>query len=118
MGIQLSPRLDRGSDIATLMPRRAWLAPLGYRNIPASQGSFAEGCGVESAIQTRTDFGVPGGYAGACPPSGETHTYALTVTALKIDRTPIDENAAPALVGFFVKATAFAQAKLVIPQVR
>jgi len=92
-------------------------------NIPGSQTSLPKGVASSAAslpggaIQTRTDFGVPG-YAGACPPAGETHTYTLTVTALKIATLPINENATPALVRFFMNANALAQAKLVIQQAR
>ncbi len=76
-------------------------------NIPASvhrlpAGITAAGHQLPTgALQTRTDFGVPG-YGGACPPPGSKHRYVVTLTALKVDRLPqVTADSTPALVGFF-----------------
>lgn len=53
------------------------------RELPAGAGS---GSGLpEGAVQYVTDFGTAG-YGGPCPPPGETHTYVITVYALKTQR--------------------------------
>src|ERR1700732_3199864 len=39
------------------------------------------------AMQTRTDFGVPG-YGGPCPPRGSEHDYIITLTALGVEKLP------------------------------
>ncbi|WP_338338994.1 YbhB/YbcL family Raf kinase inhibitor-like protein [Xanthomonas euvesicatoria] len=93
-------------------------------NIPAESREIVMGAGTNSAdlpssaLQTRTDFGVPG-YGGPCPPAGETHRYEITLTALKVDALQgVTADATPALVGFFAKANALGEAKLVITQGR
>lgn len=72
-----------------------------------------------NALQTRTDFGVPG-YGGPCPPKGSSHRYEINLTALSVDKLPdaVTANATPALVGFFAKAHALGEAKLTINQGR
>lgn len=94
-------------------------------NIPANatgiaRGITPDGAGLPSgALQTRTDFGVPG-YGGPCPPQGSTHNYVITLTALKIDQLPsvVTQNAMPALVGFFAKANSLGEATLIVNQGR
>lgn len=89
-------------------------------NIPADVNHLPDGITAEGdrlpagALQTRTDFGVPG-YGGPCPPQGSRHRYVITLTALKIDRLPsITAEATPAMVGFFANANALGKAKVVI----
>jgi Raf kinase inhibitor-like YbhB/YbcL family protein len=86
-------------------------------NIPASATGLAAGAGTakaplpDGAVQTRTDFGVPG-YGGPCPPKGTTHTYAVTVTALGAPKIPVDGNTTPAIAGFMTNANALAKATM------
>jgi Raf kinase inhibitor-like YbhB/YbcL family protein len=61
-------------------------------NIPADVSELTEGAGSTGgklpagALQTRTDFGVPG-YGGPCPPEGDhPHRYLFTVFAVKTDK--------------------------------
>ena len=76
-------------------------------NIPADATSLAKGAGdpkaaglPAGALQTRTDFGVPG-YGGPCPPKGDKpHHYHVTVFAVDVDKLDVDENASAAVVGF------------------
>lgn len=89
-------------------------------NIPADATSLpagitAEGKGLPAgAMQTRTDFGVPG-YGGPCPPQGNTHRYDITLTALKTDKLPnVTADAMPALVGFFARANALGEARVTV----
>lgn len=93
-------------------------------NIPADAKSIPSGIASNNrglpagAIQTRTDFGVPG-YGGPCPPEGQTHRYEVTLTALKVDKLPgVTADSTPAMVGFMTKANALAEAKMSITQGR
>lgn len=93
-------------------------------NIPASSLSLVGGITPDnkgltgSAIQTRTDFGVPG-YAGACPPAGQTHHYIITLTALKVAKLAnITADSTPAMVGYNVNANALGTAHIDVYQSR
>lgn len=86
-------------------------------NIPANVSSLAQGAGSvggdmpEGAVQSLTDFGVPG-FGGACPPAGEVHRYQFKVHALGVEALGLDENASAALVGFMTGANTIATANL------
>jgi phosphatidylethanolamine-binding protein (PEBP) family uncharacterized protein len=61
-------------------------------NIPANVSELAEGAGSTGgklpagALQTRTDFGVPG-YGGPCPPEGDRpHRYLFTLMGRYFNR--------------------------------
>ena len=89
-------------------------------NIPAKVSSLPAGISVKGgklpkgALQTRTDFGVPG-YGGVCPPEGSKHRYVITLTALKVDKLPhVTASSTPALVGFFTKANSLGEASITI----
>lgn len=93
-------------------------------NIPGSVSKLPSGISAggqllpSGALQTRTDFGVPG-YGGPCPPQGSTHRYEITLTAVSVDKLPaVTADATPALVGFFSKAQSLGQAKLTVVQGR
>jgi Raf kinase inhibitor-like YbhB/YbcL family protein len=73
-------------------------------NIPANVSELAEGAGSTDgklpagALQTRTDFGVPG-YGGPWPPEGDhPHRYLFTVFAVKTDK--LDVKADTSAAGF------------------
>ena len=88
-------------------------------NIPADVTSLAKGAGdpksadaPKGAVQSRTDFGVPG-YGGPCPPKGDTpHHYQFTVFALDTDKIDADQNASAAFVGFNLHFHTLAKATL------
>ncbi|MFT4743974.1 MAG: Raf kinase inhibitor-like YbhB/YbcL family protein [Yoonia sp.] len=86
-------------------------------NIPANVSSLTQGAGSvggdmpEGAVQSLTDFGVPG-FGGACPPAGEVHRYQFKVHALGVEALGLDENASAALVGFMTGANTIATANL------
>ncbi|WP_343528935.1 YbhB/YbcL family Raf kinase inhibitor-like protein [Sphingomonas sp.] len=92
-------------------------------NIPAGQTSLPGGIDAQGkslpkgALQTRTDFGVPG-YGGPCPPKAETHRFQVTVTALDIDHLPdaVTQDATPAMVGFYANQHALAKTMLEVRQ--
>src|SRR5271154_4024614 len=76
-------------------------------NIPADTTSLAKGAGdpksataPKGAIESRTDFGVPG-YGGPCPPKGDKpHRYIFTIYAVKGDKLEVPANPTAAVVGF------------------
>ena len=89
-------------------------------NIPPDVTSLAKGAGdpkgdkaPAGAVQSRTDFGVPG-YGGPCPPKGDKpHHYHFTVFAVDTDKLDADANASAAFVGFNLHFHTLAKAELV-----
>jgi Raf kinase inhibitor-like YbhB/YbcL family protein len=88
-------------------------------NIPADVSSLDKGAGdpkgsasPKGAVQSRTDFGVPG-YGGPCPPKGDKpHHYIFTLFGLDVDKIDADENASAAFVGFNLHFHTLAKATL------
>ncbi len=88
-------------------------------NIPASTHSLEEDAGdiksgkaPKGSIQSKTDFGEAG-FGGACPPEGDKpHHYQFKIYALDIDQIPLTQAASGAMVGFYLKQHALAQAQL------
>jgi Raf kinase inhibitor-like YbhB/YbcL family protein len=87
-------------------------------NIPADAQGLDTGASGNTArlpagaVETRTDFGVPG-YGGACPPAGTEHRYVFTLTALGVETLKVaTPEAMPALIGFFANANALGKAVL------
>lgn len=88
-------------------------------NIPADVTSLPKGAGdpksdaaPKGAVQSRTDFGVPG-YGGPCPPKGDApHHYIFTIFAVDTDKLGPDENASAAFVGFNLHFHTLAKATL------
>lgn len=89
-------------------------------NIPANVRELSANVGAEDskglpngALQIRNDGGVHG-FIGAAPPTGdEPHRYVTTVHAVDVDRLDIDENVAPAIVGFNLRFHTLARAQIV-----
>jgi len=90
-------------------------------NIPARVHRLSAGAGdpdgklaPAGAVQGRTDFGSSG-YGGACPPAGDPpHRYQFTVYALDTERLPLDRDASPAMVGFFLHKHELARARITV----
>jgi len=88
-------------------------------NIPPDVTSLAKGAGdpkgagaPKGAVQSRTDFGVPG-YGGPCPPKGDpAHHYLFTVFAVDTAKLDGDENTSAAVVGFMLHFHTLAKATL------
>jgi len=89
-------------------------------NIPAVVTELKQGAGDVSknllpagAIQSVTDFGVPG-YGGPCPPQGDKpHAYIITLHALKTENLGLDFKATPALVGYYLNGNSLAKASII-----
>lgn len=89
-------------------------------NIPADVTSLPKNAGdpkgpetPKGAVQSRTDFGVPG-YNGPCPPKGDPpHHYHITVFAVDTPKLEGDENTTAATVGFMLHFHTLAKAELV-----
>lgn len=87
-------------------------------NIPANVSELALGAGNASgrlptgALQTRTDFGVPG-YGGPCPPTGDhPHRYLFTVFAVKIEKLDVKADTSAAVIGFNLHFNTLAKAQI------
>lgn len=86
-------------------------------NIPSQinqlEGGVNGGTLPAEAIEANTDLGKPG-FFGPCPPKGREHRYVWTVHALDVAKLPIDANASPALVGFYLWQHRLAEANLTV----
>lgn len=89
-------------------------------DLPSSVSSLATGAGnpennllPEKAIQSLTNYGVPG-YGGPCPPEDHgLHQYIITVYALKVEQLGLDANTNPAIVGYYLWNNTLAKASIV-----
>jgi Raf kinase inhibitor-like YbhB/YbcL family protein len=89
-------------------------------NIPPNVTSLPKNAGdpkgpeaPKGAVQSRTDFGVPG-YGGPCPPKGDpAHHYHFTIFAVDTPTLDGDENTSAATVGFMLHFHTLAKAELV-----
>ena len=78
-------------------------------NIPASTTSLPKNAGdpkanlmPAGAVQSRTDFGVPG-WGGPCPPQGDKpHRYIFKVFAVDVDHLDLNADTSAAIVGFML----------------
>lgn len=84
--------------------------PADVRELPAGAGSGKGGLPA-NALQTRTDFGLPG-YGGAAPPAGDRHRYIFSVHALGAEQLEVNAEASAAYVGFNVHFNVLATATL------
>jgi len=91
-------------------------------DIPASTTSLSAGAGASDAahlpsgaFQLAGDAGAHQ-YVGGAPPAGSgVHEYFLTVTALNVAKTGLDENASAAYLGFTIAGNTLARATLIWP---
>lgn len=80
-------------------------------DIPGDSTGLDAGKLPLGAVAARNDFSQ-NGYAGACPPAGQTHRYIFSVYAMPQAKLPIDETASAAMVGFFATTSALASARI------
>lgn len=86
-----------------------WLVsdlPSDTRELKAGAGSGLPA----GAIQYPSDFGAAA-YGGPCPPVGETHTYVITLYALKVPQLQMPAGSSDAQVRAKLDANAIATAK-------
>jgi Raf kinase inhibitor-like YbhB/YbcL family protein len=89
-------------------------------NIPPDVTSLAKNAGdpkspaaPKGAVQSRTDWGVPG-YGGPCPPKGDTpHHYHFRIFAVDTPKLEGNENTTAAVVGFQLHFHTLAQGELI-----
>jgi Raf kinase inhibitor-like YbhB/YbcL family protein len=80
--------------------------------LPRGAGNPSSGLLPAGALQTRTDFGVPG-YGGPCPPPGHgLHRYVFTVFAVKDAALSVTADTSAAIVGFHLHFNTLAKATL------
>ncbi|NAS32558.1 YbhB/YbcL family Raf kinase inhibitor-like protein [Flavobacteriaceae bacterium R38] len=88
--------------------------PVNTNQIKTDAGDTSKHLMPKGAIQSLTDFGK-GGYGGPCPPENHgEHQYIITIHALKTDKLGLDENANPALVGFYLNSNTIAKSSIVM----
>lgn len=84
-----------------------------YKELKSGAGNLKLRLAPENAIQSKTDFGSHG-YGGPCPtPGSGFHRYIVTLYALKLEKLGLDENANPALVGFYLEQNTIEKASLI-----
>jgi Raf kinase inhibitor-like YbhB/YbcL family protein len=86
--------------------------PADATGLKSDAGNIAKGLAPAGAIQSNSDYGVPG-YGGPCPPPGLIHEYLITVFALK-NKLTLDKNATPAIVGFYLNSSVIEKASIVM----
>lgn len=86
--------------------------PANINMLPLDAGNLDGSKLPKAAIQSITDFGVPG-YGGPCPPVGDApHRYVFSVYALNVEKIELDPRAMPALVSFMINKSKISQAKI------
>ncbi len=86
--------------------------PADVRELPLDAGR-PDGSKVPAgALQTRTDFPIPG-YGGPCSPPGHgPHRYHFTVFAVGVDKLPVTADTSAAVVGFNLHFNTLAKATI------
>jgi Raf kinase inhibitor-like YbhB/YbcL family protein len=81
--------------------------------LPAGAGSPRSNSLPRGALQTRTDFGMPG-YGGPCPPAGDhPHRYIFTVYAVGLDQLQqVTADTSAAVIGFMLHFNTLDKAEL------
>ena len=87
--------------------------PHNIRSIMEGAGNVSKKIMPEKAIQSITNYGVPG-YGGPCPPEDHgIHQYVITIHALKVATLDLDANTNPAIVGYYIWNNTIAKASIV-----
>jgi len=87
--------------------------PANVNELVTNAGNVYLNLAPKGAIQSISNFGVPG-YGGPCPPEKHgLHQYMVPVHALKTDKLGLDANSNPALVGYSFWNNTIAKASLV-----
>jgi Raf kinase inhibitor-like YbhB/YbcL family protein len=93
-----------------------WLVvniPPDVTDLPAGAGNPQGNSLPRGALQTRTDFGMPG-YGGLCPPTGDhPHRYLFTVYAVGVPQLQqVAPDTSAAVVGFMLHFNTLDKAEL------
>lgn len=87
--------------------------PATTTELPQKAGDPKAGKAPTGAIQSRTDFGVPG-YGGPCPPAGDApHHYHFMLFATDLPKLGLDADTSAAVVGFTLHFHTLAKAEFV-----
>ena len=87
--------------------------PADVTSLPQGAGDLKAGKAPTGAVQSRTDFGVPG-YGGPCPPQGDpAHHYHFMLFAVNTDKLGPPADASAAFVGFNLHFHTLAKAEFV-----
>jgi Raf kinase inhibitor-like YbhB/YbcL family protein len=85
--------------------------PASTTSLPKNAGSVKANLAPAGAVQSRTDFGVPG-WGGPCPPPGKPHRYIFTVFAVDMDHIDATADTSAAVIGFNLHFHTLAKATL------
>ncbi len=87
--------------------------PADINYLPPNAGNIDKEIMPKDAIQSITNYGVPG-YGGPCPPENHgIHQYVITVHALKVDKLGLEHKTNPAIVGYYIWNNTIAKASIV-----
>lgn len=87
--------------------------PLNVHEVNTNAGTEGSSDLPDGVLQIRNDVGIHG-FLGAAPPAGDTpHRYVTTVHAVDVERLDVDEQVAPAIVGFNLRFHTLARAQIV-----
>jgi Raf kinase inhibitor-like YbhB/YbcL family protein len=87
--------------------------PADVSELPQAAGDLKSGKAPAGAVQSRTDFGVPG-YGGPCPPKGDpAHHYHFMLFAVDTAKLGPGVDASAAFVGFNLHFHTLAKAEFV-----
>jgi Raf kinase inhibitor-like YbhB/YbcL family protein len=87
--------------------------PSNSNELTTNAGNLTLNLAPKGAIQSVTNYGVPG-YGGPCPPENHgSHQYIITVYALKTDKLGLDSTTNPAIVGYYLWMNTIAKASIV-----
>ena len=76
--------------------------PVDTKGLPKNAGDAKANLMPKGAVQSRTDFGVPG-YGGPCPPKGDKpHRYIFRLFAVDVDHLDAPADPTAAVVGFIL----------------
>lgn len=87
--------------------------PSDINELVAGAGDVSRNLMPKTAVQSITNYGLPG-YGGPCPPENHgIHQYVITVHALKVDKLGLDADTNPAIVGYYIWNNTLAKASIV-----
>jgi Raf kinase inhibitor-like YbhB/YbcL family protein len=89
--------------------------PVSVTSLPAGAGAADASKLPSGAFQLAGDAGAHQFVGAAPPPDSGIHNYYITVTALDVDKSGLDQNASAAYMGFAIASHTIARAFIVCP---